>query len=211
MADSYFKMNGNVMIQRKSGIDSQFFHGPNHDFEIRAENSPITGTTNSSEDNATSDQLAIYSGNTKLWGITEGGWVQNPNVPAFYGSNITPSTVNRFARSNTIFVNIGNHITHVSPDGNERTRFNAPITGLYYSWMGNIGTSSAGTLRMHFYINGIQQYAQLRTAQTTNHGTSASMVGIFEMSAGDYLEWYSYDNYGWYNNIYSHIGCYLIG
>ena len=158
-----------------------------------------------------SGDLTVMNDVNKLWGMNSTGYESKPNIPAFYGSDLSPNTADRFARANVILVNKGNHITHVSPDGNERTRFNAPVTGLYHAWMGNIGTNAGGVLRMHFYINGTSQYPELRTAQTTNHGTSASMVGIFEMNAGDYLEWYSYDQYGWYNNLYSHIGCYLIG
>ena len=191
------KINGLTGIEFTSNTQQLKFKGDTQNFNLKT----------------VGDDFNIYNNDvTKLWGITDTGWTLNPNVPAFYGSDLSPNTVGRFARANVILVNKGNHITHVSPDGNERTRFNAPVTGLYHAWMGNIGGNTAGTLRMHFYINGTSQYPQLRTAQVnTNHGTSASMVGIFEMNAGDYLEWYSYDNYGWYSNLYSHIGCYLIG
>ena len=158
------------------------------------------------------DELNFYKGaSTKLMGMDASGFESKPNIPAFYGSNISPTTAGRFALVNNVLLNNGNHIINTAPDGNNRTRFIAPVNGIYFTWMSNIGESVTEILRMHFYINGIIQYAQLRNAVTTNHGTSASMVGIFEMNAGDYLEWDSSDQYGWYSNLYAHVGCYLIG
>jgi len=205
MADSYFKMNGNVMIQRKSGIDSQFFYGPNHNFEIRAENSPITGTTNSSEDNATSDQLAIYSGNTKLWGITEGGWVQNPNRPAFYVRNTTGASA--FAASSVmtwdeIHFNIGNHFSN-------GTTFTAPVDGLYFfssQILSNVNSRVYHRLRKNG--EGI-----LGTYTESYSGTSHQTVTIsivYQLNAGDYVDSYCYVTAAYGGNYANFNGC-LIG
>ena len=91
MPDSYFKMNNNVKLQEVSGVttvyaDQSSYAGPNHTFTVKAVNQPISGATNSTKDNATSDQLAIYNGSTKLWGINESGFILNPNKPCFAAS-----------------------------------------------------------------------------------------------------------------------------
>ena len=205
MADSYFKMNGNVMIQRKSGIDSQFFYGPNHNFEIRAENSPITGTTNSSEDNATSDQLAIYSGNTKLWGITEGGWVQNPNRPAFYVRNTTGASA--FAASSVmtwdeIHFNIGNHFSN-------GTTFTAPVDGLYF-FSSQILSNANSRVYHRLRKNGS---GIVGTYTESYSGTSYQTVTIsivYQLNAGDYVDSYCYVTAAYGGNYANFNGC-LIG
>jgi len=205
MADSYFKMNGNVMIQRKSGIDSQFFYGPNHNFEIRAENSPITGTTNSSEDNATSDQLAIYSGNTKLWGITEGGWVQNPNRPAFYVRNTTGASA--FAASSVmtwdeIHFNIGNHFSN-------GTTFTAPVDGIYF-FSSQILSNANSRVYHRLRKNG---EGILGTYTESYSGTSHQTVTIsivYQLNAGDYVDSYCYVTAAYGGNYANFNGC-LIG
>ena len=211
MPNASISIDGTEVISKTDGVVSQTFPGPNHTFTVKSVNQPITGANNSTNDDANSDQLAIYNGAMKLWGINENGWVQNPKVPAFYGSNITPATAGSYARVNEVLLNNGNHGVNVNPDGTIRTRFIAPIDGIYFTWMGNIGENVAETTRMHFYINGVSQYAQLRLPTTTDHGPNSSMNGIFEMSAGDYLEWYAFSGYGWYGGIFSHVGCYLLG
>lgn len=193
MADSYFKMNGNVMIQRKSGIDSQFFYGPNHDFEIRAENSPITGTTNSSEDNATSDQLAIYSGNTKLWGITEGGWIQKPNNICFYAQARSATVASNVLNSNDEFqfpetyYNVGNGYSFVL---NSISRFTAPISGYYYFSVQMLGNASGSRFIAYISINGSEDYINSQvvelSADTDDYNDIQGSV-IYNLSAGDYV------------------------
>ena len=200
MADSYFKMNGNVMIQRKSGIDSQFFHGPNHDFEIRAENSPIIGTTNSSENNATSDQLAIYNGNTKLWGITEGGWVVNPNVPIVCigrtetSLSLTAGT-DAYATTN-VFYDVIQGITHNTNTGT----FTVPVSGIYYiSYWSIKYTIDAETGYMQIKINGAEDaQGTLRPYSNINPDSISWATYSAEqhrlLSAGDYINVISQGN-----------------
>jgi hypothetical protein len=180
MADSYFKMNGNVMIQRKSGIDSQFFYGPNHNFEIRVENSPIIGTTNSSENNPTSDQLAIYNGATKLWGITEGGWVQNPKTiwfSAWNGAAQDSATIEtvQFTSVNQDTSNSYNNTTY---------KFTSPIDGIYhFSYTMMSGANEY--MRSSFYVNGIEQNQVFAENQT--YARSVNFIIKF-LYAGDYIE-----------------------
>jgi hypothetical protein len=187
MADSYFKMNGTTMIQRKSGIDSQFFHGPNHNFEIRAENSPITGTTNSSENNANSDQLAIYNGATKLWGINESGWLQNPNAPSFsVGMTSSPSDANDsvVTNYNIIYHNIGGHLDTTAG------KFTAPIDGRYFfSFHAFCQTGGDTASGLWFRVNG----SNTRRIYSSEANTYRpwTIVSIIQLSAGDYVEVYT--------------------
>lgn len=73
-------------------------------------------------------QLAIYNGATKLWGITEGGYVVNPNVPAFHAHGIqgrtTISSGSEFPLQATSYNN-GNHFN------TSTYRFTAPFSGFY--------------------------------------------------------------------------------
>ena len=55
----------------------------NHTWTVKAIDEAIVGATNNTKDDADSGQLAIYNGTTKLWGITEHGYVVKPNIPAF--------------------------------------------------------------------------------------------------------------------------------
>jgi hypothetical protein len=205
MADSYFKMNGNVMIQRKSGIDSQFFYGPNHNFEIRVENSPIIGTTNSSENNPTSDQLAIYNGATKLWGITEGGYVQNPNRPAFYVRNTAGASA--FAASSVmtwdeIHFNIGNHFSN-------GTTFTAPVDGIYF-FSSQILSNANSRVYHRLRKNGS---GIVGTYTESYSGTSYQTVTIsivYQLNAGDYVDSYCYSNAAYGSSYANFNGC-LIG
>ena len=70
----------------------------NHTWTVKAIDEAIVGATNSTKDDADSGQLAIYNGATKLWGITEHGYVVKPNIPAFkfgIANNTSPTTTRR--------------------------------------------------------------------------------------------------------------------
>jgi len=63
------------------------FSSSHHTWELKAVDAPIVGANYSTNDDPLSGQLAIYNGATKLWGITEGGWVQNPKTIWFSAWN----------------------------------------------------------------------------------------------------------------------------
>ena len=78
------QLNNTDVIEQVSSTDVTYkFPGPNHTFSVKALNQAISGATNSTNDDANSDQLAIYNSSTKLWGISEAGYVVNPKVPCF--------------------------------------------------------------------------------------------------------------------------------
>ena len=132
------KSGSDITIQNTNvKFETQTFAGPNHTFTVKAVNQPITDSqTGTTPDvtNSTSDQLAIYNGATKLWGINESGLVQNPNIPGFkFGINddTNTSTTRRMGLNVTLQTtrdsfNNGNHFN--TSDG----RFTAPINGYYY-------------------------------------------------------------------------------
>ena len=104
------------------------FTGPNHTFTVKAVNQPISGTTNSTNDDANSDQLAIYNGSTKLWGISEHGYMLNPTKPYF---NVYKDDVTSFTSSTDIVWNqVKYNVTGSYNTSNGR--FTAPISGTYF-------------------------------------------------------------------------------
>ena len=130
-------MDGLTIFNKTDNVITQTFPGPNHTFSVKAVNQPITDSqtgTTPNVANSTSDQLAIYNGSTKLWGINESGWVQNPNIPAFkFGivDDTNTATTRRMGLNVTLLTtrdsfNNGNHFN--TSDG----RFTAPINGYYY-------------------------------------------------------------------------------
>ena len=106
----------------------------NHTWTVKAIDEAIVGATNNTKNDADSGQLAIYNGATKLWGITEHGYVVKPNIPAFkfgIANNTSPTTTRRIGLNINLLstrdsFNNGNHFN--TTDG----RFNAPINGHYY-------------------------------------------------------------------------------
>ena len=189
MPDSYFKMNNNIKLQEVSGVTSSIYAGPNHTFTVKAVNQPITGATNSTNDDANSDQLAIYNGSTKLWGISEAGYVVQPKNPVFqaYGTLNSPTTGNYIIFPSTV-TNIGNH--YDTTNG----KFTAPISGNYIFATATIGNNSSGqTQRLYFHKNGSDYVTSLHL-RVQNDGAwypYGERSFIVNMSAGDYFQIYN--------------------
>ena len=195
MPDSYFKMNNNVKLQEVSGVTSSIYAGPNHTFTVKAVNQPITGVTNSTNDDANSDQLAIYNGSTKLWGINESGWVQQPNRPCFFvtpSGSYTPPSGNHVFQANYALYNVGNMYD------TSTYRFTAPIEGLYL--FGGMYRKDSNLNYIHWmvYLNGTE-------VSTSSHGliglnttgyssfTAGAMTYQLLLNAGDYIDFYIYN------------------
>lgn len=150
------------------------------------------------------------------WKIDNSGRVNAPYQPMFFaqhnGSNQASSRYGYFSGE---WINQGGHATHGTFDqGYMHTRFTCPVAGKYLVWVGNIGYSTGSTQRTYVHKNGSIASPELRTAQTGNHGTSASMTTIINASANDYIGCYSYADdasLGFYSGVYSHMGVYLLG
>lgn len=182
MPNASLSIDGTEVISKVSGTITQTFPGPNHTFTVKAENSPIAGTNYSTEDNATSDQLAIYNGATKLWGINESGWVQNPNIPHFH---VEKDDASSYSTGGEILFNVS-VLDNTNSYNTSTGRFTAPISGTYF-------LTFYGLKRNASYINGgfAKNGSQYRQNQfySYNIDTDQNMVTIsilMELSAGDF-------------------------
>jgi len=203
---------GNQTIFTQSGNDAPVmnngilnFNTTNHSFTVKGVDAPIVGANYSTSDNANSGQLAIYNGATKLWGITEGGYVQNPNRPAFYARNTTAASA--FAAAsvmtwNEIHFNIGNHFSN-------GTTFTAPVDGLYFFSSQILSNPNSRVFhRLRKNGEGI-----LGTHTESYSGTDYQTVTIsivYQLNAGDYVDSYCHSTAAYGGNYANFNGC-LIG
>ena len=121
---------GNKTLFTQSGSNpiEQTYAGPNHTFTIKAENTPIVDSqqgAGAGVSNATSDQLAIYNGATKLWGITDGGYVVNPKLPYFKARKSTAINTTGYVSFDKVIYN--NENFYNSSNGYAT----APVAGWY--------------------------------------------------------------------------------
>ena len=75
--------NGKIDLTNVGKVNEMNFSSTNHTWTVKAIDEAIVGATNNTKNDADSGQLAIYNGATKLWGITENGYVVNPKLPYF--------------------------------------------------------------------------------------------------------------------------------
>ena len=184
------QLNNTDVIEQVSSTDVTYkFPGPNHTFSVKALNQAISGATNSTNDDANSDQLAIYNSSTKLWGISEAGYVVNPKVPCF--TAICNQGSAAYAADPMIFnvILLNNENMYNTSTG----RATAPIPGIYmFSLVGIKGNDASGVGRGQFRVNGADNngsgayYPQARGEAGYNY---SQMVSIFyvNLSAGDYV------------------------
>ena len=156
----------------------------NHTWTVKAIDEAIVGATNNTKDDADSGQLAIYNGTTKLWGITEHGYVVNSKVPYFHADkNNTDSqtATGEIVWNNTVLDNPAGSYNNTSG------RFTAPVAGGYYFafYVLKRGTSY---IRLGFLLNGAQ-YIQNQIYQQNASGAEemAHASIIMSLSAGDYV------------------------
>ncbi len=200
------QLNNTDVIEQVSSTDVTYkFPGPNHTFSVKALNQPITDSqTGTTPDvaNSTSDQLAIYNSSTKLWGISEAGYVVNPKLPCF--TAICNQGSNDYAADPMIFnvILINNENMYNTSTG----RATAPIPGIYmFSLVGIKGTNTSGVGRGQFRVNGADNngsgayYPQARGESGLQY---TQMVSVFyvNLSAGDYVSIDNNDDAGMWAN-----------
>ena len=182
-------------------------------FTVKGIDAAISGTGVADSD---SGQLAIYNGSTKLWGITEHGYVVNPNRPLFqaYANESGGGENNKYSgeegQFNGVASNVGNHY-----DGSKR--FTAPIAGHYQFHCSLLTGNANGYGIFRFNVNGAAWTGTDRWFQAWNYatGNDKTVTGsvIINLSAGDYVSVFindSHDHFYW-GTTYSYFGGYLIG
>ena len=190
-------IDGTTVINKTGDTITQTFPGPNHTFTVKSVNQAISGATYSTKDNATSDQLAIYNGSTKLWGINESGYNLKPGNPAFnmvsnksnHSGGHNPYQINgvtdNSATDSFINFNIGNHYDTTN------YRFTAPIAGKYYfeAVIQLMATASHNHhCGIHFYVNGTEIFDNYQ-GTNGNYYHIITVPVIVNLSAGDYVTW----------------------
>jgi len=169
--------NGKIEL---TNVGPTQFSSSNHTWELKAVDAPIVGANYSTNDDPLSGQLAIYNGATKLWGITEGGWVQNPKTIWFSAWNGAPQDS---ATIETVQFTSVNQDTSNSYN-NTTYKFTSPIDGIYhFSYTMMSGANE--NMRSSFYVNGIEQNEVFAENQT--YARSVNFIIKF-LYAGDYIE-----------------------
>ena len=184
------------------------FSSSHHTWELKAVDAPIVGANYSTNDDPLSGQLAIYNGATKLWGITEDGWVQNPNLIGFQAGF---SSGNISTGSSGVIIIYNEVITASIHYNNTTGRFTAPITGKYFFITSNLNIETATRLQTALYVNGVVK----SVVESSGAGgyQQSSNIGIFDLSAGDYVEVFLQAYSAIYGNDgeFSQFAGYLIG
>ena len=157
--------------------ESLRFKSTNHTWTIKAEDAGYTGYPNSG-------QLSFYNGATKLWGLNESGWIQNPNAPSFsVGMNSYPSDANNsiVTNYNVIYHNIGGYLDTTAG------RFTAPIDGRYFFSFHafcEVGGNTVGGL--FFSVNG-SGTRRIYSSEPADY-RPWTIVSVIQLSVGDYVE-----------------------
>ena len=188
MGDIVLGSPGQVVLSESSGAITQTFPGPNHTFTVKAVNQPITDSqTGTTPDvaNSTSDQLAIYNGSTKLWGISEAGYVVNPKLPYFKVRKSSSITGTGSVVFNTVIYNTENFYN------TSNGYATAPIDGLYQFFC---KINAYDRIDIHLRINGgggpeptTAEYGQYNTDNDDVGWWSNLLQSPLYLSAGDYV------------------------
>ena len=107
------------------------------------------------------------SGGTTAMTIDSGGRVLQPTKPVFHAT----STSSGFTHNQTLVFNTA-HLNVGSGYNTSTGKFTAPITGVYFFYHHNIGTSTSTVLRVKVYYNDsiFDTFKQIATRQDTSTG-----------------------------------------
>ena len=188
--------NGKIDL---TNVGESEYSSTNHTWTLKAVDAPIVGANYSTNNNDTSGQLAIYNGATKLWGINESGWIQNPNVPGFRVRNSDYQYVNATGTTKVTWdTDNGNNCYNDGYFNTSSSRYTAPISGKY-CFMANVRFDGASSyFRWLIGINGDTDYnSGLHIIDGTGVSTnyqSHNVSGTCNLSAGDYVEFYAFSS-----------------
>jgi len=156
------------------------FKSTNQTWTLKAEDAAYTGYPNSG-------QFSIYNGATKLWSITESGFVEKPGIPRFLAKFVGFNTTTTYVSPtyNSVFYNVGGHFN--SSNG----LFTCPYPGSYLFMASFLRNSTSVVFRGNYYLNGSRYgLGEYRTTEGfAGYNESSSLVGIIEADVGDYVEW----------------------
>jgi hypothetical protein len=195
----------NVTISGSNKID---FTSTHHTFTLK----PIDETVGS---DTQSGQFAVYNGATKLWGINESGWVQNPkgiamclHATAATNDYYTP-TVNTALAYDLVYHALGDSASHW--DSSTYT-FTAPIDGMYCMGASWLSQNSKDDFELHWYVNG----SRIKRHYNGQDNRVIAASTLIYMYAGDYFQFIAGSAITFYRasvagDMYSNAFIYLIG
>lgn len=196
------KLNGGTGIEFTS--NTQFvdnaqlkFKTTSQTFTVKGIDAAITDSqTGTAPDTSDSDsgQLAIYNGAAKLWGITEHGWMTNPNRPAFhvYGASGSESNLQTWSSATQAYQNLQltGKATLNNNDNNYDTtsyRYTAPISGMYIFMVKITQSTTTGGPSCTLHKNGSVWQNEM-TISYSNSYLSSLGITMGYVGAGDYIE-----------------------
>lgn len=179
--------NGKIEL---TNVANTSFSSSHHTWELKAVDAPIVGANYSTNDEPLSGQLAIYNGATKLWGITESGYVQNPTqiiwtgfLDAISGAKHGGATSSTLLSTITTILNIGNCWN------NTNHNFTCPISGIYQIHAHYIKITGTGAEHLDIYVNNSSFAVDRNRIRATGDSyDQASGTYYFNLSAGDYID-----------------------
>lgn len=169
-----------------------------HTFTVKGVDEAIgdtqTGTGNEPDTtDSDSGQFAVYNGSTKLFGITEHGYVLKPNQPAFtatMSSNYSVLTDDSFG---SIPFDTASSTVNMTGYDTSTYRFTASVSGLYYitSTLSIFGGNVADdTMIWGIHKNGSSHVTVLdnwRFQSSSGHEYVTSVGAVVSLDAGDYV------------------------
>tara|TARA_A100001015_G_C14691091_1_gene594497 strand:+ start:32 stop:736 length:705 start_codon:yes stop_codon:yes gene_type:complete len=230
------KLNGGTGIEFTS--NTQFvdnaqlkFKTTSQTFTVKGIDAAITDSqTSTTPDTSDSDsgQLAIYNGATKLWGVTEHGYVIKPNIPAYNASiysynqpnsgdpgdsgsfnyNNSTSYGDAVIKASRMRFNNGNHYDPTTG------YFTCPIDGIYVaSFNANWYTQNVSSwLRPSVYKNGDPIHWFYHEKDVTWQQLGGCVT--ISANAGDYIYFYKASSSGGGGGAdsdqYAHFSIYLL-
>ena len=145
--------------------------------------------------------------------IDSSGRILQPAKPAFKATCAAQTLANSthvIMTATTSVFNVGGHYSTTSKT------FTAPVAGIYYFYGTWFGSGSAGRAMTSFYINGTRSSEHLTLMSNVNGGVPYPGSDTFQLSTGDEVQWYGYQESGGNvaintNSNITHWGGYLVG
>ena len=177
-----------------------------HTFTVKGIDEVIYEDDGTTVVDADSGQFAVYNGSTKLFGITEHGYVLKPNHPVAFGNisttKVTATDVIDFSASVS---NGGITVT------NGTGRFTVPVDGWYFVGFHTLMDSTVSRvtieIRKNNTVQTISQYSDSATGHNTFHSAQTPLL----LSANDYVDFNVASGTTHSNNSYGRFYIYLIG